>query len=61
MMNDQLLTVVQVAERLAVSPRTIGRMYRTGEIPYVRVRGRVLIKSTDIEKYIEDHYFRGSR
>lgn len=53
----QLLTVDQTAERLTVSPRTVGRMYRSGQIPHVRVRGRVLIKEADIEKYIQNHYY----
>ncbi|ASN72033.1 hypothetical protein 7S2_40 [uncultured Caudovirales phage] len=51
-----LLTVDQVAERLAVSARTVGRMYRTGEIPHVRVRGAIRISNRDVEQYIENHH-----
>lgn len=53
----QLLTVEQTAERLTVSTRTVGRMYRSGQIPHVRVRGRVLIGEADLEKYIQNHYY----
>lgn len=57
MKPTQLLTVEQTAERLSISSRTVGRMYRSGQIPHVRVRGRVLINSKDVEQYIENHYY----
>ena len=53
----QLLTVEQAAQRLSISSRTVGRMYRSGQIPYVKVRGRVRINPKDVEKYIENHYY----
>lgn len=57
MCAENLLTVAQAAARLAVSPRTVGRMYRTGELPHVRIRGQVRIKSSDVVTYIENHYY----
>lgn len=52
-----LLTVDQAADRLNVSTRTVGRMYRSAQIPHVRIRGRVLIAEADIDKYIQNHYY----
>ncbi|EOM78028.1 hypothetical protein Rrhod_0569 [Rhodococcus rhodnii LMG 5362] len=57
MKPKSLLTVPQAAEKLAVSERTVGRMYRSGEIPHVKVRGQVRIDANDIDRYIENHYY----
>lgn len=51
-----LLTVEQVAERLHVSKKTVGEMYRTGELPHVRIGPKqrwIRIDPRDLEQYIE--------
>lgn len=59
MERDELLTVDEVAEWLAISKPTLWRMIRRGEIPVVKIAQRTIrIKLTDIEDYIEDHYRR---
>jgi len=59
MERDELLTVDQAAEWLAISKPTLWRMIRRGEIPVVKIAQRTIrIKLTDIEDYIEDHYGR---
>ena len=59
MKRDELLTVDEAAEWLAISKPTLWRMIRRGEIPVVKIAQRTIrIKLTDIEDYIEDHYRR---
>ena len=59
MERDELLTVDEAAEWLAISKPTLWRMIRRGEIPVVKIAQRTIrIKLTDIEDYIEDHYRR---
>lgn len=59
MEKDELLTVEEAAEWLAVSKPTLWRMIRRGEIPVVRIAQRnIRIKLTDIEDYIAEHYNR---
>ncbi|MBM4489652.1 helix-turn-helix domain-containing protein [Rhodococcus hoagii] len=53
--DDRLLTVQDVAEILATSARTVGRLYRMGELPCVRVgpNGKqVRFLRADVEDYI---------
>ena len=51
----QLLNVPDTAERLGVSVRTVRRMIADGELPCVRLRDRVLIRSTDIAALVESN------
>ncbi|NKW34283.1 helix-turn-helix domain-containing protein [Rhodococcus hoagii] len=53
--DDRLLRIRDVAEILATSTRTVGRLYRTGELPCVRVgpNGKqVRFLRSDVEDYI---------
>jgi excisionase family DNA binding protein len=53
-MTDQLRSVQEAADRLAVSPWTLRRAIRRGEIRAVRVgRRRVLIAEREILRVIE--------
>ncbi|HEX7992356.1 MAG TPA: helix-turn-helix domain-containing protein [Streptosporangiaceae bacterium] len=49
-----LLTIDQVAERLAVSPRTVRRMVNDGSLPCVRVGRQIRFRPKDIESYFSD-------
>jgi len=52
------LTDKEVSERLKVSRRTL-QDYRTeGKIPYYLLGGKVLYAESDIEKMLNDNYFR---
>ena len=57
MKKDELLTVQEGADWLAISKPTIWRMIRRGEIPVVRIARRTIrLKLTDLENYIEKNY-----
>ena len=54
MKKDELLTVEEAAEWLAISKPTLRRILRRGEIPVVRLAKRIVrIRLSDIEEYIE--------
>lgn len=62
MKRDELLTIEEAADWLAISKPTLWRMVRRGEIPVVKIaRRNVRIKLSDIEDYIEAHYGRMKR
>jgi excisionase family DNA binding protein len=58
-MNDQILTVKQVADYLKVNERTIYRLATEGEIPAFRVGASWRFKLEDVEAWIDSQ--RGSR
>lgn len=59
MAHNELLTIEEAADWLAISKPTLGRMIRRGEIPVVKIGQRnIRIKLSDIESYIEKHYGR---
>lgn len=51
-MSKITLTVNETAELLGVSTTTIYTMAREGQIPHVRVRGRILFHRDTIEKWL---------
>jgi excisionase family DNA binding protein len=52
-MSDNLLTPKQVAERLRVSPDTVKRMLRNGEMPGFRLGGQWRIPEDKFEEWIQ--------
>ena len=57
MKKDELLSVEEAADWLAISKPTLWRMIRRGEIPVVKIAQRTIrIKLTDLENYIEKNY-----
>ena len=59
MRKEELLTIEEAAEWLAISKPTLWRMVRRGEIPVVRIAQRTIrIKLTDLDDYIERNYGR---
>ncbi|MGM9607424.1 MAG: helix-turn-helix domain-containing protein [Oscillospiraceae bacterium] len=48
-----VLTVDEAADVLKVSTKTIYRLLRDGDLPYVAVRGSYRITLAALEKYIE--------
>lgn len=48
-----MLTVIEAAQILRVSTKTMCRMIQTDEIKCVRVRGQYRISSLDIISYLE--------
>lgn len=53
--TDRLLTTRQVAELVALSPETILRRYRAGELPGIRLASNVLrFRESDLEAWLEE-------
>ena len=55
--TDRLLTVQEVARRLAVSRWTVYRLVRTGDLQKIRVGGSIRFRAADVETLIQ----RGAR
>ena len=53
LMEEQLLTVEEVAEKLRKRPFTVRRLLREGKIPAYKMEGTWLVRSDDLIKYIE--------
>lgn len=51
--NDRLLTTRAVADYLGVSPETVLRRYRAGELPGVRLASNVLrFRESELEAFL---------
>jgi len=48
-----LLTVAEVARRTSLSPLTIRRAIARGELAYVRIVRRVLVREADLIAFVE--------
>jgi excisionase family DNA binding protein len=56
--GERYLTDREVSERLKVSRRTL-QDYRTeGKIPYYKLGGKTLYRESDIEKMLNENYFK---
>lgn len=53
--TPQLLTVIQCADALSVSHWTVRRLLKSGALPTVRIASRVLVKSSDLTSFIDQH------
>ena len=55
-MEDNLLTLSQVRERLMLSYRTLNRYIKEGRLPIVLVsRNKRYIRQEDLDKFIREH------
>lgn len=50
---NKLYTTESLADLLAVSPRTIRRERREGRLPYVKVRGQIRYRESDVRGYLD--------
>jgi len=50
---QKLYTTETLAELLQVSPRTIRRERKEGRLPFVRVRGQIRYRESDVRQYLE--------
>lgn len=57
-MNKLTLSVKEVSAFLGVSQGTIYSMVRAGEIPYIKIRGRVLFHQKLIEEWVLNNIHR---
>jgi excisionase family DNA binding protein len=54
MMSERLLTTRAVADYLSLSPETVLRRYRTGELVGIRLASNVLrFRESDVEAFLE--------
>ena len=53
--SDHLLTVKQVAERLATSEKTVRRLIDAGELPTIRFGRNLRITPVDVDRFIASH------
>lgn len=56
-----LLTYQEAADYLRISPATIDREVRAGEISSVLIRGRRLFRLADLDQYIRAHSIPGGK
>jgi len=52
-MQDQILTLPEVAQLLKVAEKTVYTMSQKGELPAFKVRGQWRFKREDIDAWIE--------
>ena len=50
---QKLYTTETLADLLQVSPRTIRRERKEGQLPFVRVRGQIRYRDADVRAYLE--------
>jgi excisionase family DNA binding protein len=53
--TDRLFTILALAQYICASTRTARRIVASGEIPSYKVRGRVMVKFSDLEMWLEAH------
>lgn len=51
--SSHLLTLLQVAQQLGVSTRTVVRLRDDGALPCVRIRGALRFDADDVAKLVE--------
>jgi excisionase family DNA binding protein len=59
-MGSEVYTVPEIAAYLKVSQSTVRSLVREDEIPYVRVRGRVLFFIPKIREWVSSLHARGT-
>lgn len=55
-MMQQMMTVPETAEKLRVKTGTIRKWIYGGQLPHVKLGGRVCLKMQDIQAFIEKNY-----
>ncbi len=56
--GEYLLTDKEVSEKLKISRRTLQDYRDQGKIAYIHLGGKILYKETDIQKMLDDHYYK---
>ncbi len=57
-MTERLLTTREVAETLAISPESVLRRIRSGELPAIRLSSKAIrIRESELEDYLERHEY----
>jgi len=56
--GEKYLTDKDVSEKLKVSRRTLQDYRNQGRIAYIQLGGKILYRESDIEKVLEDNYYK---
>lgn len=56
--GEYLLTDKEVSEKLKISRRTLQDYRDQGKIAYIHLGGKILYKESDIQKMLEEHYYK---
>lgn len=59
--NETMLTVMQIATRLNVNPRTVYRMLEEGEMPHYTIRGQKRVKQEDFQTWLNHQRKEGTK
>ena len=54
--RDSFYTDEELSEKLKLSRRSLQDYRNEGRIPYIKLGGKILYRSSDIEKLLEDGY-----
>jgi excisionase family DNA binding protein len=54
-LTTKLLSIDECAEALGLSTWTIRRLLKHGKLPRVKIGSRVLVRASDIERFIQQH------
>lgn len=57
--QDRAMTYQEVAQRLAVSPRSVDRLVAAGELPVVEIAGTARVRASDVDAYLAGLPVRG--
>ena len=53
-LNKQFLTNEEAAKVLKISKRTLAKIRYEGDIPFIRVRRRIIFAASDLEGYLKE-------
>jgi len=56
--GEKYLTDREVSEKLKVSRRTLQDYRNQGRIAYIQLGGKILYRESDIEKMLEENYYK---
>ena len=54
--GESFYTDEELSQKLKISRRSLQDYRNAGRIPYIKLRGKILYRSSDIEKLLEDGY-----
>ncbi len=58
-MDGRLLTVSEVAEELAIHPKTVRRLVACGELAAVKIGAAVRVHPADVDAFVDEHRVQG--
>ena len=54
--GERLMTDAELASVLRVGPRALRNYRNSGILPYIRLKGNIVYRESDIEKVLKQHY-----